>query len=329
MYEGLPREIRSPFHGGGVQPISWIEADIADLRGEEALKHGLEDKGEPTEAILTWDLNQYGGKSGFGVRFSGEAEGRSLTKGASRGLTAHQSSKFKGLLVKTARAGKILLIGALLFLTSCGNRGTGPQVDQPADTNPVTIERLACLTSELVNQVREDISNIMLSYESCRDELVDMTYNLQLSEDHLKGVFGMMVAHAFAPYGSSSATTWEELLEEDELNCYNYTILAGYLIEELGLPENSYCIVGFDGGAVGNHAQSFLASEAKEILLDPTIGLVADIDIVSLLAGEKVPPDKMVLMYAYNDPAILLFAEKIVDAVENGKYEPSDVIYGY
>lgn len=169
----------------------------------------------------------------------------------------------------------------------------------------------------------------MLSYESCRDELLDITYNLQLSEDHLKGVFGMMVAHAFAPYGASKATTWEQLLEEDDLDCDNYAILAGYLVEELGFPENSYRIVGFNGGAVGNHAQLFVASEAKEILLDPTIGLVADIDIVSLLAGEKVPPYKMVLMYGYDDPAILLFAERIVDAVENGKYKPSDVIYGY
>jgi hypothetical protein len=235
-------------------------------------------------------------------------------------------------LTKVARAVTVVFIWVLLLLTSCDGSGTthrtsDPPNNQPGDSSTVTIQPLSCLTSELLDQIRQDVTNIMPAYESCKDELVNKTYNLQLSEDHLKGVFAMAVANALAPYGQSSATTLDDLLEEDALDCDNYAILTGYLIEELTLGEYSYRIVGFDGGAVGNHAQSFLAIDGKEILLDATIGLVADIDLDSLLAGQKVPADKMVLLYAWNDPDILLFAEKVVDALVNGEYKPSDVIY--
>jgi hypothetical protein len=229
------------------------------------------------------------------------------------------------------RVVEVILIGVLLFLTSCDGGGTTYQIpespiDQPDDSSAVAIQPLSCLATELLNQIREDVTNILPSYEKCRDEVVTMTYNLQFSEDHLKGIFAMAVAHALAPYGNSTAMTLEDLLEEDQLDCDNYALLTGYLIGELDLPEDSYYIVGFDHGAVGNHAQSFLVIGGKEILLDDTIGLVADIDVASLLAGQKVPTDKMVLMYAYDDPYILLFAQRVMDALENGEYEPSDVI---
>ena len=68
--------------------------------------------------------------------------------------------------------------------------------------------------------------------------------------------------------------------------------------------------------------------DSKEILLDATICLVADIDLESVLAGQKVPVEKMVLMYAWDDPEILSFASTVINALYNGEYEPSDVIYG-
>jgi hypothetical protein len=229
-------------------------------------------------------------------------------------------------LMRPVRAVQLVFMGVLLLIASCDGGGTTYQSPGPPSST-VTNQPLSCLSSELLNSIREDVTNIVPAFESCRDELLSVTSNLQLSESHLKGVFAMTVANALAPYGQSTATTLEDLLEEDELDCDNYAILTGYLIEELTLGEHSYRIVGFDGGAVGNHAQSFLAIDGKEILLDATIGLIAEIDLDSLLAGQKVPAEKMVLMYAWDDPDILLFAETVIDALKNGEYNPSDVIY--
>ena len=85
--------------------------------------------------------------------------------------------------------------------------------------------------------------------------------------------------------------------------------------------------VGFDGGAIGNHAQLFVEDKGGELLLDPTIGLVAKIGINDILMGKPLQRDQLRIFRQRSDERLDFFAENVIDAVTNGKYRSSDILY--
>ncbi|WP_431064137.1 hypothetical protein [Methylotuvimicrobium sp.] len=144
----------------------------------------------------------------------------------------------------------------------------------------------------------------------------------QLDENALKAIFSTIVAAQFAEYGNSSAVSYEKIKDSEYLNCGNTILLAGYLY---GTDKNSLRSIGFDGGAIGNHAQLLYLGDTQ-LLLDPTTGLVAQVGFDDLLSGTPVPLNK-IRMFTVKAKTIDSFRKKVFLAVIDGKYRPSDFMY--
>lgn len=134
-------------------------------------------------------------------------------------------------------------------------------------------------------------------------------------------VLATIVSHYSAPYGSSNAITEEGILKAETLNCGNYGLLVSFLTGEEG-----FDFVGFEGGAIGNHQQLFYESEGVSLLLDPTIGMIAFTDFDHLMSGKSVED---VFSFYSGESAMQQFNKVVLDAVTNGKYRPSDLLYYY
>ncbi len=84
--------------------------------------------------------------------------------------------------------------------------------------------------------------------------------------------------------------------------------------------------MGFDGGAIGNHAQMFVETTAG-LLLDPTIGLVARIGFNNLLQGKPLTGDQILLFRQHADDNLEGFRNRVHDSILQGKYKPGDLLY--
>lgn len=108
--------------------------------------------------------------------------------------------------------------------------------------------------------------------------------------DLLAAAFCSCVAYDLKPYGASTALELRDLLDEPSLDCDNYCALAAHL-NALLRPQSAckLSMVGWDGGAVGNHAQLIAECQGASWLLDPTVGMIAaGSTLDSLCRGERV-----------------------------------------
>jgi hypothetical protein len=62
-------------------------------------------------------------------------------------------------------------------------------------------------------------------------------------------------------------------------------------------------------------------------LADPTVGIIAAAGFNEILSGKPVPSEKVVAFYAYDDPEIIKFGNKVYSAITSGGYRPSDLLY--
>jgi hypothetical protein len=191
-----------------------------------------------------------------------------------------------------------------------------------------TFDNLSCLTQSRIAKVRsKPSSNIGAVYKACNVELTQKTSPLNLNEQQRKIVFLSILANSMAPYGGSRSIRLEDLLSDKVMDCDNYAILTGYF-NRIFLGESVHIkFYGVDGGAIGNHAQLFIGENGEQLLLDPTIGLVAKVGFNDLLMGKAVRNDQIRIFRQHNDSNIDFFAKKVLDALLNGKYRPSDLLY--
>jgi hypothetical protein len=152
-----------------------------------------------------------------------------------------------------------------------------------------------------------------------------------LSEPMKKLAFATVLAFDLKPYGPSNPATLEEFLCAPDCNCDNYCIAAVELYRLLnptGLPEPAF--VGWNGGAVSNHAQLLGTHNGTHILCDPTIGLVAlDVTLSGLCRG--YPPMsgrwKSFFSYSADRTNVAAFNLAVINAVTSGKYMASDLLF--
>jgi hypothetical protein len=130
-----------------------------------------------------------------------------------------------------------------------------------------------------------------------------------------------VVAYGLAPYGPDPSVQLRDILQARSLNCGNYTILTFHLVrraweerEALRLRQS-----GWDHGAVGNHPQVHVG----DLLLDPTTAVIARIRYRELVRGE---PAAELVEFARR-PDIEAFGIQVVDALEDGLWRSSDVLY--
>jgi hypothetical protein len=170
-------------------------------------------------------------------------------------------------------------------------------------------------------------------YQNC-SSIISAKINQPLSTNDLKAVFSMFMSHALAPYGHSSKSHLFDLLTERQLDCDNYGLLAGHLYEVLAgsTYTEDWALVGFDKGAVGNHAQIAYHSATNDMILDPTTGLVAFVSYTDLMNGKALTDDKVHSLYLYiDDPrqpvSLRNYHWKIQNALTDGLYKASDYLY--
>jgi hypothetical protein len=212
-----------------------------------------------------------------------------------------------------------------------GPAGPSPpaQVHAPAGSRT---GRLPSLTSEALDEIRKSPAAIDAIWKRCRREVAT---GLGPAFDHLtererQYVFCTAVAHAMAPWGSdSTATRLPDLLKARTLNCGNYGLLAVYLARSFGAggpDEPNARFVGWEGGAVGNHQMLFLdRAGRRSLLLDPTLGLIADVDFDTFASGKPIAPDRIVIFRKRDQVKGL--ERCVTGALTGGRCRPSDLLY--
>lgn len=188
---------------------------------------------------------------------------------------------------------------------------------------------LACLTSGDIENVRKTRS-MEIAFEKCREELASDLGKAfaDYGDNALKAILATAISARFALYGPSNALSCEHIAAETHLNCGNTIYLAGFL---LGQSNRMIRPIGFDGGAVGNHAQLLYLEDndpdvANDILLDPTVGLVAITSLNNLLKGTPVTTDR-IKRFIIKDKSIEDFRSRVYNAIYLGLYRPSDFMF--
>src|SRR5215213_4757645 len=123
--------------------------------------------------------------------------------------------------------------------------------------------------------IRQDPTKVMSLYKTYASDFTTVAGLQGLSEGVRVAAFCSVMAYDLAPYGSSSTgVDLTALLKAPVLSCAQYVELTLLLLEQFGRTDLSFHFAGWDGGAVGNHAQLFASSNGSNALLDPTIGLI-------------------------------------------------------
>jgi hypothetical protein len=150
-------------------------------------------------------------------------------------------------------------------------------------------------------------------------------------DSHLALALCSVVAFEYRPYGSSRARSLEALLNEPQLDCDNVVSLAWELYTII-YPRTPSRItaVGWDGGAVGNHAQLQASTPGStDIMLDPTIGLcVRGINVAPICNGFMVPMTSLKSFWAYSPkPPLTAFEPVVRGAFIGGQFEVEHLLY--
>jgi len=217
------------------------------------------------------------------------------------------------------------LVAGSFALGGCGGSPADVHLVRPAAAS-TAFETLTCLTEPIASAVRvEPDTGVATAWHACQAEFRAKVSALGLTPVQEKLAFASILAYALAPYGSSVATSLNDLLADDALDCDNYALLTGYLARILGV-DAPLRFVGFHGGAVGNHAQVFVENE---LLLDPTIGLIARIGFDEALQGKPVAEAAILVFRQRSDAHMDGFAAMVRGALATGAYRPSDLLYFY
>jgi hypothetical protein len=188
--------------------------------------------------------------------------------------------------------------------------------------------RLGCLTDELVARIKVTPSAVLEAFDGCQVELrsaLGATLGALDDVDYF-AIFATLVSFRWAPYGAGSGITMADLQKQQVMQCQQYAALAAQLLAMRKAPTDLVVrIVGVDGGAVLNHAQIFYSRDQVKLLLDPTIGLVAVGGFDEVMRGLPVSPRQ--ILDFYDRPDIVEFRDRVVAALTNGRYRPSDLLY--
>lgn len=151
----------------------------------------------------------------------------------------------------------------------------------------------------------------------------------------LAAAWAAIVAWDLKPYGpETDAIMLADLLAEPTMACDSYVRLAWYGAQIVPAAAGvQIAALGWNAGAIGNHAQMMASVGTDTLLLDPTIGLVVRFPRMSILnaynqilQGVPVLPADMASFENYNFyPGA--FTQTVKGALLGGLYRPSDALY--
>lgn len=169
-------------------------------------------------------------------------------------------------------------------------------------------------------------------YATCRAKFIaDLATGFSAEpEDHIRLAFASVMAYDLKPYGACTPMELPLMLAAPVLDCDNYVAVTWHLFNRLvPQPVTRFMAVGWDGGPFGNHAQIIAEKEGYGyILADPTIGLLQCRYGFDWIASGKTCSAAYRKEFLWRpDPAIQSFRTKVVDALANGTYRPSHLLY--
>jgi hypothetical protein len=155
-----------------------------------------------------------------------------------------------------------------------------------------------------------------------------------LTDPLLASAFAAICAYELKPYGNEipGVVDLQGLLDEPSLACDDYVRLTMWLMQQMPECQSvDVAAVGWNGGAIGDHAELFVSDGNESILLDPTIGLVARYaSFDTLVSG--IPTTDFASFFEAPSPdpwQLTQFNREVVDALQNGLYRPTDMYYYY
>jgi hypothetical protein len=184
---------------------------------------------------------------------------------------------------------------------------------------------MSFLPSSAYAAIREDPSLVVSYYETSQSQFLSALDMPGLSSDAKIAAWCTVVAYGLVPYGPGPQTTdLTQILHAETIACTHYVTLAWELMAFFGVSTNEETAVGWDGGAVGNHAEMFFSDATSNLLLDPTIGMVVNgATLEGIISGEHYTD--YASFYSRND--ITSFNSTVINAVTHGLYNTRDVIY--
>ncbi len=234
-----------------------------------------------------------------------------------------------------------LAAGALcLALASCEPSDTANAVFAKATTLPVAPSSiglppdshaprtiaLTCLDGHNVRDELKSATGPTNLRDACAAEVELAVGDWGVGQPLKDAVFVTMLAYRAAPYGASRSVTLDALLNDPVLDCDNYILLAGYLLQALH-PEASLDYVGFDGGTVGNHSEAFFVDGDSTVFMDPTVGIAALDDFDTLLMGRELAARRVVIDGRQPEAAVKGLSDRVLQGLLKGNYRPSDLLY--
>lgn len=155
-----------------------------------------------------------------------------------------------------------------------------------------------------------------------------------LPEYLIKQCWSAILAWDLKPYGIGNGLTLDDALAAISLNCDDYCVLAAEIYRLIkGANDLDPALVGWNGGAVGNHAQLMCGANGSWLLLDPTIGYLANgVTLDGLCRGYAPSPANTKALHATFHPErtdVTAFDLTVQVAVANGLYVASSLLYWF
>ena len=180
----------------------------------------------------------------------------------------------------------------------------------------------------VLNAIKNNPSKINYYYIKFKCDLIKKLGSnfSNLDNEFYKLIFSNIVAYKIKPYGPSHCLDLKCILSNKMLNCVNYSALVWHFYQLMHPNKKIHFVfVGWNGGAVSNHVQVFVFNRDTGLLLDPTIGLIAKTFYDHVASGKPISPVEIFSSYSRHD--IDSFNEKVIHALLNGSYKPSDLLY--
>lgn len=247
----------------------------------------------------------------------------------------------------------VFFVAAAFLLNGCGDSAPQqgavfptvsgavrpPWFEVPA--TPVTsvpplspVRRLDCLDDGTLAAVRERPELVVDVFLTCHDELLpllpaDFT---TLSTGQTFAIFLTYLAYSMAPYGPSEAMTLEEMLFADHLNGNNYPLLVAHLFYRYagGWKQGTQLVsFGIPLFAQYGHTQLLVTDTqtGRGILLDPTVGVVADVDFDGLFSTRFGVPAADLVHLGWREESGGLAAWVTAALQSLSAYRPSTLVY--
>ena len=198
-----------------------------------------------------------------------------------------------------------------------------------AQAGPVRHENLSCLTPDAIAAVKKQPTVAFGAlYDGCVGEFRAKLGPefADLGDDALRYAFASVVAYYSAEYGAFGDYSLDGLVRAWALDCATYVALTWHLARVSGANVTYAHPVGWDGAGVGNHAQMAYERPGQQLILDPTIGLVARAALSDLFNGAAVAPERMV-SFAKAQGDHPEFRVMVIDSLYRGMFSEAASIY--